>query len=135
MTIPERERLPDTRESLTIRFTMAKAIDRIAVVNGQPSIVRDDLRGYLTIGFYSDGRPGELFLKIGKEGDDMRVYDALMIAISIGLQYGIPLDVFINKMENMRFTPSGVTDNGQVPLAKSIPDFIARLLRAKFLNG
>ena len=70
----------------------------------------------MTVGLYGDGRPGELFLKMGKTGGLWRAYDALMVAISVGLQYGIPIEVFIRKFEHMRFEPNVnviITKNGK----------------------
>jgi len=95
-----------------------------------------DLDAYVTIGKYADGRVGEIFLKIGKAGGRYRVYDALCVAISIGLQYGIPLKVFVDKFMWMSFEPRGFTGEGEdgVPKADSIPDYLAKWMRKAFMD-
>ena len=131
---PTRERLPDTRKSITSRFCFPKSIERVVVNNGVAEVVKEDFVGYITVGLYEDGRPGEIFFYSGKQGDDVRIYDALMVVISIGLQSGIGLEVFVDKLEHMRFVPNGITTNSDIPLAKSFPDYLAKWLRKKFLN-
>lgn len=134
---PARVRLPDVRKAVTHKFvirggeTLYKEVtlDDGRILYEQVMV---DLDGYVTIGQYSDGSPGEIFLTVGKAGGVWKAYDALMVAISIGLQYGIPLDVFIEKFANMKFEPSGMTSNPAIPLMQSIPDYLARWLRMRF---
>ena len=107
----EREHLPDLREGVTVKCS----------VGGQEF--------YVKTGEYEDGRLGEVFLTLSKEGRRLRVYDAVMIAVSIGLQYGIPLSVFVKKFSHMRMEPQGVTSQPwRQPFATSILDFVFQLL-------
>jgi ribonucleoside-diphosphate reductase alpha chain len=115
---PVRHRMPKTRESVTHKFS----------VGGH--------EGYITAGKYTDGSVGEIFLTdIGKEGSTMRgMMNAFATAISLGLQYGVPLEVFVNKFSYMRFDPEGVTGNPEIPFAKSMPDYIMRWLASQFVE-
>jgi ribonucleoside-diphosphate reductase alpha chain len=115
---PRRERLPHTRSSLTHKFD----------IQGH--------EGYINVGFYPDGRPGELFITMAKEGSTIGgLMDVLGTAISIGLQYGVPLEVFVNKFAHSRFEPAGFTKNLDIPIAKSIADYIFRWLGMEFIPG
>jgi ribonucleoside-diphosphate reductase alpha chain len=115
---PRRERLPHTRSSLTHKFD----------IQGH--------EGYINVGFYPDGRPGELFITMAKEGSTIGgLMDVLGTAISIGLQYGVPLEVFVNKFAHSRFEPAGFTKNPDIPIAKSIADYIFRWLGMQFIAG
>jgi ribonucleoside-diphosphate reductase alpha chain len=115
---PRRERLPHTRRSLTHKFD----------IQGH--------EGYVNVGFYPDGRPGELFITMAKEGSTIGgLMDVLGTAISIGLQYGVPLEVFVNKFAHSRFEPAGFTKNPDIPIAKSIADYIFRWLGMEFIPG
>jgi len=115
---PRRERLPHTRRSLTHKFE----------IQGH--------EGYINVGFYPDGRPGELFITMAKEGSTIGgLMDVLGTAISIGLQYGVPLEVFVNKFAHSRFEPAGFTRNPDIPIAKSIADYIFRWLGMEFIAG
>jgi ribonucleoside-diphosphate reductase alpha chain len=115
---PRRERLPHTRRSLTHKFD----------IQGH--------EGYINVGFYPDGRPGELFITMAKEGSTIGgLMDVLGTAISIGLQYGVPLEVFVNKFAHSRFEPAGFTKNPDIPIAKSIADYIFRWLGMEFISG
>jgi ribonucleoside-diphosphate reductase alpha chain len=115
---PRRERLPYTRRSLTHKFD----------IQGH--------EGYVTVGFYPDGRPGEVFVTMAKEGSTIGgLMDVIGTAISIGLQYGVPLDVFVNKFAHSRFEPAGFTKNPDIPIAKSITDYIFRWLGMEFIPG
>jgi ribonucleoside-diphosphate reductase alpha chain len=115
---PRRERLPHTRQSLTHKFD----------VQGH--------EGYINVGFYPDGRPGELFITMAKEGSTIGgLMDVLGTSISIGLQYGVPLEVFVNKFAHSRFEPAGFTKNPDIPIAKSIADYIFRWLGMEFIPG
>ncbi len=117
-TQPRRERLPHTRRSLTHKFD----------IQGH--------EGYVNVGFYPDGRPGELFITMAKEGSTIGgLMDVLGTAISIGLQYGVPLEVFVNKFAHSRFEPAGFTKNPDIPIAKSIADYIFRWLGMEFIPG
>ncbi|MCB0866382.1 MAG: vitamin B12-dependent ribonucleotide reductase [Solirubrobacterales bacterium] len=115
---PERKRMPAERESITHKFSIA----------GQ--------EGYITAGKYEDGSVGEIFLTdIGKEGSTLRgMMNAFATAVSIGLQYGVPLEVLVNKFSYMRFDPEGVTRNQEIPFAKSMPDYIMRWLASRFIE-
>ncbi|MGE3819166.1 MAG: vitamin B12-dependent ribonucleotide reductase [Isosphaeraceae bacterium] len=115
---PRRERLPHTRRSLTHKFD----------IQGH--------EGYVNVGFYPDGRPGELFITMAKEGSTIGgLMDVLGTAISIGLQYGVPLEVFVNKFAHSRFEPAGFTRNPDIPIAKSVADYIFRWLGMEFIPG
>jgi ribonucleoside-diphosphate reductase alpha chain len=115
---PRRERLPHTRSSVTHKFD----------IQGH--------EGYINVGFYPDGRPGELFITMAKEGSTIGgLMDVLGTAISIGLQYGVPLEVFVNKFAHSRFEPAGFTKNPDIPIAKSIADYIFRWLGMEFIPG
>jgi ribonucleoside-diphosphate reductase alpha chain len=115
---PDRKRMPKTRESITHKFSIAGH------------------EGYITAGKYEDGSVGEIFLTdIGKEGSTMRgLMNAFATAISIGLQYGVPLDIFVRKFSYMRFEPEGITGNPEIPFAKSLPDYIMRWLGSRFIE-
>jgi ribonucleoside-diphosphate reductase alpha chain len=113
---PVRRRLPDERRSITHKFKVG------------------DQEGYITAGLYEDGTPGEIFVKIAKEGSALAgLMDALSIGVSIGLQYGVPLNVYVDKFAHTRFEPLGWTDHPQIRYAKSIVDYIFRWLALKFL--
>jgi ribonucleoside-diphosphate reductase alpha chain len=115
---PVRKRMPRERESITHKFSIAGH------------------EGYITAGKYEDGSVGEIFLTdIGKEGSTMRgLLNAFATAISLGLQYGVPLDVFVRKFSYMRFEPEGITQNPEIPFAKSMPDYIMRWLASRFID-
>ena len=113
---PIRKRLPDERKAITHKFTIA------------------GLDGYVTVGMYDDGKPGEIFVVMSKQGSVISgLMDAFATAVSIGLQYGVPLEVFVNKFSHMRFEPSGFSGNPKIGYAKSIVDYIFRWLAYKFL--
>jgi len=115
---PRRERLPDTRQSITHKFN----------VGGH--------EGYINVGLYPDGRPGELFITMAKEGSTVGgLMDAFGTAISLSLQYGVPLEVLVNKFSHTRFEPMGYTTNPDIRIAKSIVDYIFRWLGLTFLPG
>ncbi len=115
---PERRKMPKTRESVTHKFSIAGH------------------EGYITAGRYEDGSVGEIFLTdIGKEGSTLRgMMNAFATAISIGLQYGVPLETFVKKFSYMRFDPEGITGNPEIPFAKSMPDYIMRWLASRFIE-
>jgi ribonucleoside-diphosphate reductase alpha chain len=115
---PRRNRMPRERESITHKFS----------VGGH--------EGYITAGKYEDGTVGEIFLTdIGKEGSTMRgMMNAFATAISIALQYGVPLETLVRKFSYMRFEPEGMTTNPEIPFAKSMPDYIMRWLASRFLD-
>ncbi|MFQ5877953.1 MAG: vitamin B12-dependent ribonucleotide reductase [Acidobacteriota bacterium] len=111
-----RRRLPDERRSITHKF----------------SIAGHD--GYITVGMYEDGKPGEIFLVMAKEGSVVSgLMDSFATAVSLALQYGVPLQVLVDKFSHVRFEPSGFTNNQEIPIAKSIVDYIFRWLASKFL--
>jgi ribonucleoside-diphosphate reductase alpha chain len=114
---PVRRRLPDERQSITHKFSVA----------GHD--------GYLTVGMYDDGTPGEIFVRMAKQGSVVSgLMDTVATAISVALQYGVPLRVLVDKFSHSRFEPSGFTNNPQIPIAKSIVDYIFRWLGLKFLK-
>jgi ribonucleoside-diphosphate reductase alpha chain len=114
---PVRRKLPDERQSVTHKFS----------IGGH--------EGYITVGLYEDGTPGEVFISMAKEGSTISgLMDTLATSISYGLQYGVPLKFFVDKFSHVRFEPSGWTGNQQVPYAKSIIDYIFRWLGARFLG-
>ena len=113
---PVRKRLPKSRPSSTTSFTVGGA------------------EGYMTAGSYPDGGLGEVFLKLGKQGSTLAgVMDAFSIAVSIGLQYGVPLETFVQKFVNSQFEPAGLTDDADIRMAKSLMDYIFRRLALDYL--
>ncbi|MEK7461430.1 MAG: adenosylcobalamin-dependent ribonucleoside-diphosphate reductase, partial [Patescibacteria group bacterium] len=113
---PLRRKLPDDRQALTHKFSIAGN------------------EGYVTIGLYDDGAPGEIFIKINKQGSILAgLMDSFAISVSYALQYGVPLSFLVNKFSHVRFEPSGFTKNPQIPIAKSIIDYIFRWMAIKFL--
>jgi ribonucleoside-diphosphate reductase alpha chain len=115
---PLRRRLPDTRQSITHKFS----------VGGH--------EGYLTVGLYDDGRPGELFITMAKEGSTVGgLMDSLGTAISVALQYGVPIESLVNKFTHQRFEPAGMTHNPDIPFAKSLVDYIFRWMGMQFIPG
>ena len=114
----QREKMPVERASVTHKFS----------VGGH--------EGYITVGMYEDNRPGELFIKMAKEGSTLSgVMDGLALTISLGLQYGVPLKVFVDKLVNTRFEPSGISANPNIRFATSVLDYIARWLGGKFISS
>jgi ribonucleoside-diphosphate reductase alpha chain len=118
LSAPRRERLQDTRQSITHKFSIAGH------------------EGYITVGLYPDGRPGELFITMAKEGSTIGgLMDCFGTAVSMSLQYGVPLEVYVNKFSHTRFEPMGHTKNPDIRIAKSIVDYIFRWLGIMFLPG
>ena len=114
---PTRKRLPKSRVSRTTSFTVGGA------------------EGYMTSGAHDDGELGEVFLKLGKQGSTLAgVMDAFSIAVSIGLQYGVPLETYVSKFSNLRFEPAGLTDDPDVRMSQSIMDYIFRRLALDYLS-
>jgi ribonucleoside-diphosphate reductase alpha chain len=115
---PRRKRMPRERQSITHKFS----------IGGH--------EGYITAGMYEDGTVGEIFLTdIGKEGSTLRgMMNSFATAISIALQYGVPLETLVQKFSYMRFEPEGITGNPEIPFAKSMPDYIMRWLASRFLD-
>src|SRR6201999_1980652 len=116
---PLRKRMPRERKSLTHKFSLGGH------------------EGYITAGMYEDGTVGEIFLTdIGKEGSTLRgMMNSFATAISIALQYGVPLETLVRKFAYMRFEPEGITTNPEIPFAKSMPDYIMRWLASRFLDA
>jgi ribonucleoside-diphosphate reductase alpha chain len=113
---PVRERLPEERLAANIKFQVA------------------DLEGYLTVGEYPDGRPGEIFIRTSKQGSTLSgIMDGFAIAVSLGLQYGVPLSSYVKKFMGMRFEPAGITNNADVRVATSILDHLFRRMAIKYL--
>ncbi len=93
-----------------------------------------DCHGYVTVGEFEDGRPGELFLKVAKQGSTLAgIMDAFAISVSHGLQYGVPLEAFVDMFTNMRFEPAGMTDDPDIRFATSLVDYIFRKLAVEYL--
>lgn len=116
LPLPQRKKLPEERKAFTHKFE----------VGGH--------QGYITVGMYEDNKPGEIFLTIAKEGSTISgLMDAFATAISIGLQYGVPLETFVEKFAFMRFEPQGMTKNPRIRFANSLVDYIFRYLASKFL--
>ncbi len=115
---PMRKRLPDTRQSITHHFNVAGH------------------EGYLTVGKYKDGSPGELFITMSKEGSTIGgLMDSLGTAISVALQYGVPVSSLVTKFAHQRFEPQGMTTNKEIPFAKSLVDYIFRWMGMEFVEG
>ncbi|HUP70049.1 MAG TPA: LAGLIDADG family homing endonuclease [Acidimicrobiales bacterium] len=113
---PIRERLPRRRRSYTFAFRVS------------------DCEGYVTVGEYEDGRPGEVFMKVSKQGSTLAgVMDAFSISVSLGLQHGVPLKTYVSKFTNMRFEPAGMTDDADLRIASSLVDYIFRRLAVDYL--
>ncbi|HEX9969623.1 MAG TPA: vitamin B12-dependent ribonucleotide reductase, partial [Acidimicrobiales bacterium] len=113
---PVRERLPKRRKSYTFAFRLA------------------DCEGYVTVGEYDDGRPGEVFMKVSKQGSTLAgIMDAFSISVSLGLQHGVPLKTYVQKYTNMRFEPAGMTDDADLRIASSLVDYIFRRLAVDYL--
>ena len=113
----ERRRLPDERQALTHKFSLGGH------------------EGFITVGMYEDGQPGEIFLLMAKEGSTISgLMDAFAQAVSVALQYGVPLQILVDKFTHSRFEPSGFTNNPEIPMAKSVMDYIFRWLASKFLS-
>ena len=113
---PTRERLPRARTSRTFEFRVA------------------DCKGFVTVGEYPDGRPGELFIRVSKQGSTLAgIMDAFAISVSHGLQYGVPLTAFVHAFVGMRFEPAGMTDDPEVRIANSLIDYLFRRLALEYL--
>ncbi len=114
---PVRRRLPDTRHSITHKFSI------------------EGHEGYITVGTYEDGSPGEIFITMAKEGSTISgMMDAFATSISLTLQYGVPLKDLVNKFGHMRFEPAGMTQNREIPVAQSVVDYVFRWLGSQFLG-
>jgi len=115
---PRRHKLPDERRAITHKFSVAGH------------------EGYITVGLYEDGTPGEIFLTMAKEGSTISgLMDSFATAISLTLQYGVPLEALVEKFSHMRFEPAGYTKNPEIPIAKSLVDYLFRWLASKFLTA
>ena len=118
VTQPTRRKLPDERHAITHKFDIAGH------------------EGYITVGLFDNGQPGEIFLVMAKEGSTISGFaDAFAQAISYALQYGVPLQALVDKFSHVRFEPSGMTRNPEIRFAKSIVDYIFRWLASKFLSN
>jgi ribonucleoside-diphosphate reductase alpha chain len=116
--MPERRKLPNERQAITHKMEIAGH------------------EGYITVGLYEDGTPGELFINMSKEGSTISgVMDCFAIVASLALQYGVPLEELCNKLAHTRFEPSGWTKNQDIKYAKSIMDYVGRWLISKFLKS
>src|SRR6187200_1070464 len=115
--LPQRRRLPDDRVEVGRKFKVG------------------EYEGYIHVGLFPDGSPGDIFVDIAKEGTTLAgLMNCFMIAVSIGLQYGVPLEVWVSKFAHMRFEPSGMTNDADIRIAKSIPDYVFRWMGKKFLD-
>jgi ribonucleoside-diphosphate reductase alpha chain len=114
---PQRRRLPDDRTEVGRKFRVG------------------DYEGYIHVGLFDDGTPGDIFVDIAKEGTTLAgLMNSFMISVSLGLQYGVPLEVYVSKFSHMRFEPSGLTNDADIRVAKSLVDYIFRWLGKKFLD-
>jgi ribonucleoside-diphosphate reductase alpha chain len=117
MTAPRRRRLPDDRNEIGRKFRVG------------------EYEGYIHVGVFDDGSPGDIFVDIAKDGTTLQgLMNSLMIAVSMGLQYGVPPEVYVSKLSHLRFEPSGLTNDADIRAAKSIPDYIFRWFGKKFLS-
>jgi ribonucleoside-diphosphate reductase alpha chain len=115
---PRRRKLPDERQAFTHKFSIAGH------------------EGYLTVGMYDEGEPGEIFLKMAKEGSTISgLMDTIATMTSIALQYGVPLKALVDKFSHTRFEPSGFTNNPEIPIAKSVTDYVFRYIGNRFIEG
>ena len=115
---PSRRRLPDERQSITHKFSIAGH------------------EGYLTVGMFEDGLPGEVFLTMSKEGSAISgLVDTIATMTSMSLQYGVPLESLVKKFSHSRFEPAGFTNNKDIPIAKSVIDYVFRWLEQKFITN
>ena len=115
---PVRHKLDDERKAITHKFSIAGH------------------EGYLTVGLYEDGQPGEIFLRVAKEGSTVSgLMDTVATMTSIALQYGVPLKTLVDKFSHTRFEPAGFTNNPEIPIAKSVTDYVFRYLGNRFLKG
>ena len=115
--VPVREKLPRTRTSKTFEFRVA------------------DCKGFVTVGEYADGRPGEIFVRVSKQGSTLAgIMDAFAISLSHGLQYGVPLRAFVEAFTGMRFEPAGMTDDPDIRIASSLMDYLFRKLAIEYLS-
>jgi ribonucleoside-diphosphate reductase alpha chain len=114
---PVREKLPRNRTSRTFEFRVA------------------DCKGFVTVGEYADGRPGEMFIRVSKQGSTLAgIVDAWAVSVSYGLQYGVPLRAYVETFTNMRFEPAGMTDDPDIRFASSLVDYIFRRLAVDYLT-
>ncbi len=114
---PIRKRLPSERDAIAHKFKVGNQ------------------EGYIHVGLYDDGSPGEVFIRMAKEGSTISgLMDSFAVALSLALQYGVPLNAFVNKFIHTRFEPMGWTDNSNIPVAKSIMDYLFRWLELKFIS-
>jgi ribonucleoside-diphosphate reductase alpha chain len=114
-TLPERARLPDTRQSITHKFSII------------------GYEGYFTVGLFEDGRPGELFIKMAKQGSTMSgLLDTIGVLTSLALQYGVSVETLARKFQYMRFEPSGPTHHAELGVAHSVVDYVFRWLGIMF---
>jgi len=117
LPLKERKRLPDDRTEVGRKFKVG------------------DYEGYIHVGLYEDGTPGDIFVDIAKEGTTLAgLMNSFMISVSLGLQYGVPLEVYVSKFAHMRFEPSGMTNDADIRVAKSIVDYVFRWMGKKFLT-
>ena len=115
---PQRRRLPDDRTEVGRKFKVG------------------EYEGYIHVGLFEDGTPGDIFVDIAKEGTTLAgLMNSFMISVSLGLQYGVPLEVYVSKFSHMRFEPSGMTNDADIRVAKSIVDYIFRWMGKKFLTS
>jgi len=118
VAVPQRRRLPEDRTEVGRKFRVG------------------EYEGYIHVGLFEDGTPGDIFVDIAKEGTTLAgLMNSFMISVSLGLQYGVPLDVYVSKFSHMRFEPSGVTNDVDIRVAKSIVDYIFRWMGKKFLSA
>jgi ribonucleoside-diphosphate reductase alpha chain len=111
-----KNRLPDERRGITKKLTI------------------DGRKIYIQTGEYLDGKLGEVFISLDKEGSELRVYDVLATVLSVALQHGVPLKVFTDKLKNQKMEPAGITQDNEIPLCHSISDYLGKWLEKKYLS-
>lgn len=138
-----RERMPDLRSGVTHHFTIIAKCNKLKCVAGRVGDhpctrcggtgVRE-IDGYLTCNTYADGRLGEIFIKIGKVGDEQAIYEQWAISASVALQFGVPVEAYFRKFLATQFEPAGATKNKSIPRCTSVLDYVARYVLLKFCS-
>src|SRR5262245_49325598 len=130
---------PEKEAASAVAQTAARPVRRRLPADRNATCHKFDIaghEGYIHVGFFEDGTPGEIFIKMAKEGSTISgLMDTVGVLTSMALQYGVPLEVLVSKFSHVRFEPSGFTKNPDIPMAKSLIDYIFRFLAARFLPG
>src|SRR5262245_18061310 len=130
---------PEKEAASAVAQTAARPVRRRLPADRNATCHKFDIaghEGYIPVGFFEDGTPGEIFIKMAKEGSTISgLMDTVGVLTSMALQYGVPLEVLVSKFSHVRFEPSGFTKNPDIPMAKSLIDYIFRFLGTRFLSG